>query len=1046
MATLQQYIAERSEGRSSYRLEFRTWNGSAYVWTDYTDRLLDFAEIGSEVENNTFPNAFRMVVGSVTVDNSDGIFSDLDTMDGLLYNSAEPYGKSFAGRMGRILHDSAVDSGVALATFRVEDVSTDGNTATIHTISLDMAAADQAADGETAERHPLGGTDKTSPASWTKTQPAGATDTVALYRVREVEDEDGQHYYSWFRNRRFTDVAERISWALDDLGNDIDKAFTLLTSDGREIVTNRNTPPDDESISTGADANRASAMVWNPARHVLVVCCGHRVYDYDPAANTYTLRNTLTSGRTVVRAFWLPLADSGGKAERIVLVQFDIAAHDAANEKTRTAHVTVLDATGSGAYTLLANEVALGSCFPGYYAVRRGRDISAPDGIYVGLNSDAGTSSGVNITVPFPSTMRCTEASVTAPEYLEVDTILTSGDLTSATGSLPATVQRDKAYIAGVDDAADQGSTGFVDIRFAFHKFCGNFAIVHAASGGRLYYVTWDSTNGYRLAYMGLSTYSTGTAIALPANDYEPHWLHSDISIENDRLYFSTVEWDDSLGQQVATARLHYWDESAAGYTQIDFLNGAGTVSTDYDRYWQVMELQWLELGTDKLCAVLYNRATRKWRFVSDISGVASWANTDAACVAFGASNTKEQDTRIEGLTLNRNYSTARVFFVSGAFLFSYDGATLRWENKTPANASTGRPINTDRGLGVLPCVTEDDYPDSNTPNGILWGVSAADDGPVGAEHPAGEYVLWQFANFDAGFITLLDVSGLSLWDLRVAMAEAFNYVQYYRPDGYFVFRPRQTTGAASFVFSPDRANVMAGARIAGAGYRAILNDIRVKPYSITVQDRTSDIIKGYTEVQSTGELIDVEVGGDPGEDSQWLVRFVTATTYDLYKTQGANASTTTAKATGQSINSVLRSPTDGVYLALHPSYFTGAFTIGDNFSFWALRPMFALQESGSVVSAKDATGIARDRRRHDTFTNRFVDDNRAPDYLANIMAWRGQRRETIVFDTPCDPGLLPLLRATFTSDMLGKSSTTTQIMGVRHGRRRASTVTLAKV
>lgn len=1028
-----------------YTLEFRTWDGADYVWTDYTDRLIDFSGIGSQVELDAFPNAFRMTMGSVTVDNRDLMFNNLAVLDGLLTNYSEPYGKNIYKRMLRIT-DVRNNESKVLGVALVRDVRLNSRTQTaiIETISLDARAADQKCDAPTAQRHALGDTFKITPAVWTIEEPDDLTDPVNMYRWREEEIESGEVNFGWFKDRHYAEVIERTAWALDDLATDITRSFRLLTADGREIVTQRNIPPDDPAISTGVTPERCRALVWNPERNVLVCCVGHKIYDYDPATNVYTLRNTLTAGRDVVRAFYTTEPDAAAVATRIVLVQCDINAYANTALRVTTAWCTTLDASGTGAYTVLDSERSMGTnVFPGTHSLREGTVAGSDRFVY-----------GENVHNPFRQTIDTMSAATDSMFHQDFDTAVDSifADPTPDPESPPQTVGR------GWSTASRFFSTDAIGYRFSY-GFAFSASLNTYQAGGRLYYQTWDSTNGYRLNYINLSTYASGSYSALPgAATRVPYFLYSpqDATYKK-RLYVCQMQWIDTA-TDYSIGEVHFYDHSTATWAQITFMSGA----TGSDQAWMVTEVcHWQNIGgVQELSALLYNRETLKYRYCTELCSdtgltAAAWADTDARCTDDFTNGQQDQDNPLRGLVENTNYYPTRIYFVEeGAnFIWYSDEATgvtrpaVVNANKTPADADQGEPVNSDRGLGSNIVFTGPNYPDTDSPHGVQFWVTANDYIDAGTDHPAGRYVLVQLANFDSGFIELLDLSGLSFWELRTLLAEAFGFVHYYGPDGTLVFKPRATTGASSFDFSDSNRNYIRG-EIQTRGFEAVLNDITVLPYVVQSEVRVSEIVKGYNETDADGLLDDVMVSANPGEASQWRVVFVSATTYDLYKLQGSGSSGTTAKVTGQSIDTMLRTIPDGAYLSIAPENFTGLFLVNDNFTFWVLEPQESLvqRDRRDQSRAVDETSVLNNQRAARPFDNRFVRRQNAPDYAANILAWRKDRHDIVRIDAMSDPNYQPLMRCTLTDVGLGYDATPFQIMGVSSRKHQPSQLTLARV
>lgn len=1025
--------------RPNFVLEFRVWIGASYAWVDYTSRLIEFNQVGSQVEQGAFPNAFRMTIGDIVVDNSDHMFDNLDVLDGMLYNASEPYGKSIYKRMVRIRE---WDSGAFVFTGLVRDVILDSQTprAVLKVISLDARAADQKADADKAERHPVGGTAKTSPANWTLTVPPSATDTVAMYRWREEESQQ-QVSYGWFKNRHFCDIVERTAWALDDLGYDITRNYRFMTSPNREIATNRDVPPNDGSISIGATPNRTRTVVWNTYRQKLLCCVGNRLYDYDPTTGVYTYCNLLTSGLQVVRGWYLNVADSGGYSNRIVLLAYDADTYETSSARVTAARLTVLNAEGSGAYSVLA-DVSIGSeFFPGTHFFREGA-VYGSDRIagqsYFGFVE---VNRGENIFNPFRQRLDITSGSY-GTEALNHQQWDETKSTILALGASPTGYAEPQTLGRGYSCAKATASVAEMGYKYSYGQF--PIASVNIGlTGGRFYFVVWDSSNKYRLAMYNLYNYTGLTYYPLPNATYVPHFMHSSLhaTLYPERLYVNMIELIDT-GTANSLDRMYYWNVITSAWTAQNWLAGASGDNV----YWTAMEVMH-RMGSNDVMALLFNRKTQKWRFTTNI--MTNWAGVDAACQNMYGK--KDQDNRLEGLTeavlgtgLDRAY-----FVEAGAnMLWRWDdnGGGLAQMNKSPSTAAFGDRINTDRGLGAYPVHTGGNYPDSNTPNGVLFGISANDYPYAGSDQPSGEYTLWQFANFDAGYVPLLDVSGLTLWDLRTLLAEKYGYVHYYNGQGSVVFKPRVTSGAAEFTFSESNHNLNA-ARIDSRGFEAILNDILVYPYSIVSEQRSVDPVKGYNDPGTNGAFAGPEIVGQPGESSQWLMLFTTMTEFSLYKLQGSGASPTTPLYMDRSINTEYRAL--GGYLSILPGHFTGSFAIGDTFTFWVLEPQEKLEKGGDadIVRVIDQTSIDRDRRIQKEFDNRFIGRQTAGDFANNILAWRKDRHDVVAITAAFDADYAPLKRCVLQDSGMGLDGATFQIMGVRHDSKKfQSELTLVKV
>jgi hypothetical protein len=565
-------------------------------------------------------------------------------------------------------------------------------------------------------------------------------------------------------------------------------------------------------------------------------------------------------------------------------------------------------------------------------------------------------------------------------------------------------------------------------------------------AGGRLYYTTWNTTNKYRLNYFNLYSYTAGAYLALGgAATHVPYYLYSAAdSAWKQYMYCCQMEWLETATTGTPShCHVYYYDFAASTWTEITILGGAGPLE---EHVWMVTEI--IYHPTSGVHAIWYNRVTRYYRLstnlVHDFANIAwvNWINIGG--VNYFVWGACDVPFKLEGM--HRRAADNMIYFVdSGANrLWSLNASNVLAPcNMTPASGPTS-PINSDRGLGSMIVSTPANYPDSSTPNGILFWISADDFVDVGVDHPQGRYILCQYANYDPGFIELLDVSGLSFWDLRTVLAERLGFVHYYAPDGTLTFKSRVTTGAASFAFSSDNRNLIRG-EVQTRGFEAIINDVTVLPYVAASEAKPSDII---ASAFGDGMLNDVAISSSPGENAQWRLVFTTTTAYDLFKTQGTNYSMTVKKASG-AIDTVLRNPTDGLYLTIFPDFFTGTFATGDNFTFWVLEP----QESLSKLDDRDKTwtvddvSVAAHKRVSKNFDNRFIVKQIAGDYAANILAWRKDRHDVVRIEAVSDPNYRPLLRCTLRDENMGYAGTETfQIMGVEHRRHQPSNLVLVKV
>jgi len=1075
-------------------------------WKDYSDYLIDFGTLSFQIEERAFPFAFSSSLNEIRLDNSDGFWTDANTLDGLLVNAAEDYGRKFYKRPVRLIETrrdvAGNETSVVMTTALVRDIvfDSEGTTAVLKIISFDAIAKDQRCDDNEAGFHALG--ELTTPADWQTAPPADYNDAAYIYRLGyNPEDDNGTYQFVWFENRRVTDIIERTCWALDDLDYDIDTDATLYATNGletpsggvptstRDVVTTRDIPPNDTDITIGTDDNRCRVLLWNTARSVLVCCCGPYIYDLDVQTNVYTLRYTLTTTQQVVAGWYTDEADGSANDERIVLVSMDVSEHvdpsspDPDTLRQVEAWTTTLNAGGTGAYAVLDNETSLGTdVFPAMFQSRAGTWDAGSSVRGIGQVNNAGFipavsyTAGENIYYPFAQLALMDRSVVGGDEYghfLEwgSDPIAAEGGEADMI-SLFATADSDEKTLPGWSIYARRGfanllsswgsDPGDICARWSWgSKFAAALNIYTA--GGRLYFFTWDSTNGYRMKWYELSTYSAGSYVALNgASTDVPVFIYADAVTADKDVYVSSMDWDDT-GSSYSESRIDVYDENAATWSQKTFLSGA----TGSDQAWTCMEIVKQNLNsTIYHPIILFNRETMKWRVVKDID--TSWANTDAKTLddADGDWYAKDSASPIMGLHEDRSYDDTHVYFIvaggsytgTGAMLYYitsgvFGGTTqrVRVANCTPWSTSYGYPISNDFYLGSNLVHTPADFPDADTPNGMLFGVSANDWGDVAAEHPLGSYTLWQNTNFYSGFVPLLDVGGLNFFELRSLLAEAFGFVHYYAPDGTFKFKVRdQAVGTPEFVFSAANGNYFSGA-IQTQGWERITNTIKVLPYGIVTEVEAGEIVKADSD--STGMLDKVAIGDGIDYVYNFRVVMVTPTTFDLYD-DGDDPDT--AILTGQSIDDDLRGPTGYAWLSIFANNFSGVFKTGDTFSFNAYPPNMRLEQldSRDQVQWRGSDDVLKDWHRSNMqgaesgYDNRFVTKTMAWDVADNILRWLVDPHPVVQLRVAHDVSILPLAQIQVVDSNLGFDSGDTFIVsGVRHdSRRMQTTVTATKL
>uniref|UniRef100_A0A6M3J991 Uncharacterized protein n=1 Tax=viral metagenome TaxID=1070528 RepID=A0A6M3J991_9ZZZZ len=1061
-----------TEGRilSDYTVEFYVWGGASYSWVDYTNkldgtpRLSGLGSSSFQIEDRNVPNAFRSSLNEIRMLNDDGFWNNIGTLDGSLHNASEPYGASIYKRRVRVSAKILLAIGTLVTTVlfvgMVRDVllTNDGAEAILRVISLDANARDQRIDSDKAQRHPLGSDDATSPSAWTASAPA-ATGNVNLYRYREKETDEETWLFGWFKNKRIQDVIERTSWALDDPASAI-SSEALYTEDGREVVSMRTVPPDDEAVADGLGDDRCRVVVWNSERDVLVCCVDNKIYDHDPVANTWTLRNTLTAGRQIVMGWFIDRADTNAKSKRIVLVSMDVSAYATPSTDDGILQAqcwtTTLDATGTGAYSLLDNETSLGTdIFPGVYMARLGAwnatDSVQGFGRFINLPyfpTVPDQDWGENAFLPMTQEVWGHSATNTTDGAFENENVEPNAIFDEADGALETFVSQahtaDRGFFAMILDTTSQEDfTG---------RWCIGqrpaFALSWGPSGGMLGFFTWDSANGFRMRFYSVYDYAIDPYVALAgASTDVPVCIWAD-HINNDDLFrVSSMTWTDSGTATYSTNRFDEYDWSLSSWAARAWLGSA----TGTDQAWTVVDFHGLRDASER-CALLFNRATGKWRFCSDLG--TSWSATDGACLSFNGQ--KDQDNVLQRISERVAPTPNEILFVEtlssptgeqfGAKLWIYNGTTLSAGNVTPAGGRQDA-INSDRTIASNMASTPANYPDASTPKGMVFWVTANSFEWANVTEPAGEYVLVQYANFWSGFVRLLDVTGLSFDGLRTLLAEILGYVHYYNHEGTFVFEPRdRTVGTPDFVFDSSAGNLIS-IKYQTQGWERVRNEIIARPYEIASEPRTSEITKGLSD--SVGILDEIRVSPYPGEQSKWLVRFVSATIYDLFKLEGDSASATVAKASAQSINSELRAPTDGAYLSIFPEGFTGTFIRGDTFTFWVFEPNENLTQldERDRVEVRDTTSQATYQRSSMDVDNRFAERRLLVDLAGKVLAWRKDPHSVVKIEAPFDPAYQPLKTAHLVDPTLALTAADDwMIVGLRHKDRSMSELDLMRL
>lgn len=266
--------------RCSYKLEFRTYSGESYSWTDYSSHLIRFGDITMQAEGILL-NSFRASMGNVIVDNG-ASFWTLQTDTLLFNNTGEAYGKRLRRRgirISAVVPDSAgTTTTTALFTGLVDDliVNMDG-TATIKVISRDRMAQEQRLDAEKINNNTL----------------AGAWGTAKLYTSRTQNLNDNSYSYIWYYDRKIEDLLTRVSEALDDSASSIE-SISIPVDGTRRIVSSLASYKN----ITGSDTETPHTMFYHLSAGVLLAStrAGNTVtlYSVDPENGTRTSRLVVT--------------------------------------------------------------------------------------------------------------------------------------------------------------------------------------------------------------------------------------------------------------------------------------------------------------------------------------------------------------------------------------------------------------------------------------------------------------------------------------------------------------------------------------------------------------------------------------------------------------------------------------------------------------------------------------------------------------------------------------------------------------------------------
>ena len=271
----------------TYHLEFRVWNGSAYEWRDYTSYLVSFDPISIKLESSPVMNSFTASMSSVTLDNSDGFWSN--GMDAYLSNPSEPYGNSIRKRRIRIkavIGDTVTSETRYLFTGLVDNLTYDNYTgkAKLSVISLDRNAMEQKCDKDYIDN----------------TSIVGSWGTAKLLEARDANDNTGEYTCTWFNDKCYIDMLIRTCEALGDADYDIDLIEQATAADRRVCTTREEI--DDGGITLGRQ------IFYSPIHGEILIStisAGYtlRIFSYNTENRTLTWRVDISQSDTSTGAF-----------------------------------------------------------------------------------------------------------------------------------------------------------------------------------------------------------------------------------------------------------------------------------------------------------------------------------------------------------------------------------------------------------------------------------------------------------------------------------------------------------------------------------------------------------------------------------------------------------------------------------------------------------------------------------------------------------------------------------------------------------------------
>jgi hypothetical protein len=364
--------------------------------------------------------------------------------------------------------------------------------------------------------------------------------------------------------------------------------------------------------------------------------------------------------------------------------------------------------------------------------------------------------------------------------------------------------------------------------------------------------------------------------------------------------------------------------------------------------------------------------------------------------------------------------ATDRIYFYeTGTFLlYSYKDGSVRYENKVGA---TPYPIVDEETYNPAPIAFACE--DSGT-GWKLYGMTAKQfmDKDGLAYSSAAQHVLWQYSRYFSGFLPLCDFSDMTVHDVRSKIAEMFNAVHYYGPDGTFYFKARPTSAATKDFTFIDVAKM----DLRSAGYESIINRISGTPYEVNIQPTPSSQPYVMRSSGSTGTLAKAAISSSASIIQEWKIAFTADDAFSVkYRDTGETEWNDPNPATGritEDYRATKAEEGDPDYVVIPSSAWGGTTKAGDVYGFWVYPPIKSLvqQDDREAIEHFDETSELEFGRQEQALDNRFVAKVLMLPILKAIVSYWKDPRPVIRANVPLTPGILPLNVVRFDDDRLG--------------------------